>query len=139
MLCRVDAAGVCASVLKLIDQGPAHTLMGGWDPAKFPIVVGDEGSVTVVEVGEKLLGQYRAGQRFGIQPAVDVGPINHRERYRDNAAGMNKCAVGYTLWGNMAEYILISEEVLEGKCLLPLPDEKLPYFAVSMGEPISCI
>lgn len=139
LLARVDAAGVCTSVLKLIDQGPDHSLMGGWDPAKFPIVVGDEGSVTIVQVGSNLASKYQAGQRFGIQPAVDVAPINHRERYRDNAAGLNKCAVGYTLWGNMSEYILISEEVLEGQCLLPLPKGTLPYFAVSMGEPISCV
>ena len=52
---------------------------------------------------------------------------------------MNKVAVGYTLNGNLAEYILIQEEVLESGCLMPLPDDALPYFAVSMAEPISCI
>jgi len=139
LLCRVDAAGVCTSVLKLIDQGSAHTFLNGWDPAQFPIVVGDEGSLTLVKAGANLAAKYKPGQRFGIQPAVDVPPINHRERYNDNAAGMTKVAVGYTLWGNMAEYILIEEEVLQGRCLLPLPDEKLPYFAVSMAEPISCV
>ena len=52
---------------------------------------------------------------------------------------MTKCAVGYTLGGNLAQYILIQEEVLEGQCLLKLPGSGMSYFAVSMGEPISCI
>lgn len=139
LLARVDAAGVCTSILKIVAQGANHTYFNGWDPVTFPVILGDEGSVTIVQVGSKLTEQYRVGQRFAIQPAVDVGPINHRERYRDNAAGMTKTAVGYTLGGNLAEYILIGEEVLEGECLLPLPDSQLPYFAVSMGEPISCV
>jgi len=139
LLCRVDAAGVCTSILKLIAQGRDHTFLNGWDLEHFPVILGDEGSVTVVKVGANLSGEYRPGQRFGIQPAVDVPPINHRERYRENAAAMTKCAVGYTLGGNLAEYLLIQEEVLDGMCLLPLPDDGLPYFAVSMAEPISCI
>jgi threonine dehydrogenase-like Zn-dependent dehydrogenase len=139
LLCRVDAAGVCTSILKLMDQGPAHTFLNGWDLTKHPLILGDEGSVTVVKAGASLAAKYKPGQRFGIQPAVDVRPINHRERYKNNAEGMIKCAVGYTLPGNLAQYILIQEEVLEGGCLLPLPDNNLPYFAVSMGEPISCV
>ncbi|MFH0938304.1 MAG: alcohol dehydrogenase catalytic domain-containing protein [Planctomycetota bacterium] len=139
LLCRVDAAGVCTSILKVISQGSAHTFLNGWDLRQYPIILGDEGSLTVAKVGAKLAKKYKPGQRFGVQPAVDQAPINHRDRYRNNAAGMNKVAVGYTLNGNLAEYILIQEEVLEGGCLLPLPDDELPYFAVSMAEPISCI
>jgi L-sorbose 1-phosphate reductase len=139
LLCRVDAAGVCTSILKLVSQGSKHTFLNGWDVEKFPVILGDEGSVTVVKAGKNLAGQYKPGQRFGIQPAVDVAPICHRERYSNNAQGMKKCAVGYTLGGNLAEYILIQEEVLQGKCLLPLPKDDLSYFAVSMGEPISCV
>jgi len=139
LLCRVDAAGVCTSILKLLAQGVEHTFINGWPLDKFPVIIGDEGSVTVVQAGKNLKGKFKPGQRFGVQPAVDVAPINHRERYRNNAEGMRKCAVGYTLGGNLAEYILIQEEVLEGQCLLPLPDESMSYFGVSMGEPISCV
>ena len=51
LLARVDAAGICTSVNKLVDQGAEHPLMHGWDPAKYPAIVGDEGVVTIVEVG----------------------------------------------------------------------------------------
>jgi threonine dehydrogenase-like Zn-dependent dehydrogenase len=139
LLCRVDAAGVCTSILKIIAQCGKHTYLNGWDVEKFPIILGDEGSVTVVKVGKNLTGQFKPGQRFGVQPSVDLPPICHRERYNNNAQGMKKCAVGYTLGGNLAEYLLIQEEVLQAKCLLPLPKDDLSYFAVSMGEPISCI
>ena len=139
LLARVDAAGVCTSILKIIQLGAKHKYFNGWDPEKWPAILGDEGSLTIVNVGSELKGKYSAGKRYGIQPAVDHGPINHLERYNNNGKGMEKTAVGYTLSGLLAEYILIQEEVMEGNCLIPLPDDNLPYFAVSMAEPISCV
>jgi threonine dehydrogenase-like Zn-dependent dehydrogenase len=139
LLARVDAAGVCTSIIKLIAQGPEHTFVNGWDMEKWPLILGDEGSITVAKVGDNLKDKYRPGQRFAVQPAVDVDPICYRERYKNNAEGMHKCAVGYTLGGNLAQYIRIQQEVLEGDCLLPLPEDDMPYFSVSMAEPISCV
>ena len=138
LLARVEAAGICTSLIKLIEQGPEHKLMYGWDPAQFPLVLGDEGALTIVKVGEKLQSAYSLGQRFVIQPAVDHAPVNHRERYRNQANGVNKVAVGYTLAGHLAEYILITEEVLESGCLLPIPDDSVPFAHAAMSEPISC-
>jgi threonine dehydrogenase-like Zn-dependent dehydrogenase len=139
MLARVDAAGICTSLIKLIEQGPNHPLLSGWDITRFPLILGDEGSVTLVEVGAGLRTRYCPGQRYVIQPAVDCAPINHRERYRDHARGINKVAVGYTLGGHLAEYILISEEILAAGCLLPLPDATLPYAHAALSEPFSCV
>ncbi len=139
LLARVDAAGICTSVNKLLDQGPAHPLMHGWDPAAHPVIVGDEGVVTLVEVGADLRDQYRPGMRMAVQPAVDIAPIQHRERYRDQGRGVAKIAVGYTLPGLLAEYVLIGEEILAAGCLLPLPDAALPAAHAAIAEPISCI
>ena len=139
ILARVDAAGVCTSILKILAQGAEHTYLNGWDPTEWPLILGDEGSLTLVKVGENLKGKFEEGKRYGVQPAVEVSPINYRERYNNNAEGMRKMGVGYTLGGQLAEYFLIQEEILEGKCLLPLPDDNIPYFGVSMGEPISCV
>ncbi len=138
LLARVDAAGVCTSLIKLIEQGPAHRHLAGWDPAKWPLILGDEGAVTLVEVGADLQDKYAPGQRFVIQPAVDHPPINYRERFRDNARGLNKVSVGYTLPGHLAEYILIQEEILAGRCLLPY-SESLPYAHAAIAEPFSCV
>lgn len=139
LLARVDAAGVCTSIIKLIDQGQNHTFINGWNMEQWPVILGDEGAVTIVKVGADLKDKYSPGQRFAIQPAVAVSPILHRERYKDAAEKMQKCAVGYTLGGHLAQYICIQEEVLQAQCLLPLPDPDMPYYAVSMAEPISCI
>jgi threonine dehydrogenase-like Zn-dependent dehydrogenase len=138
ILARVDAAGVCTSILKLVDQGPNHTFIRGWDMEQWPVILGDEGAITLVKIGDNLKSKYSVGQRFAIQPAVDTDPINHRERYTD-VENMHKCAVGYTLGGHLAQYIVVQEEVLKADCMLPLPDQTMAYFAGSMAEPISCI
>ncbi|MEJ2665391.1 MAG: alcohol dehydrogenase catalytic domain-containing protein, partial [Spirochaetia bacterium] len=139
LLCRVDAAGVCTSLLKIIAQGGGHSLLGGWDPARYPVILGDEGSLTAVKIGKNLKKHYHPGQRFALQPAVNIRPLLHRERYQNRAREMHKCAVGYTLGGCLAEYLLIQEEVLAAGCLIPLKDKTLPYFAVALAEPIGCV
>jgi threonine dehydrogenase-like Zn-dependent dehydrogenase len=139
LLARVDAAGICTSVIKLVEQGPAHSMLYGWDTAKYPLILGDEGSVTLVQVGEALRGKYCAGERYVVQPAVEHPPINHPERYRNHGRGIQKVAAGYTLPGHLAEYILIAEEVLAAECLVALPDMGLAYSHVAMSEPMSCV
>jgi L-sorbose 1-phosphate reductase len=139
MLARVDAAGICTSLIKLVEQGPAHRFLYGWDVARYPLILGDEGSVTLVQVGEELRENYRPGQRYVIQPAVNHPPLNHLERYRDRARGIDKIAVGYTLPGHLAEYILVTEEVLAAGCLIPLTDRSLAHAHAALAEPFSCV
>jgi threonine dehydrogenase-like Zn-dependent dehydrogenase len=139
MLARVDAAGICTSLIKLVEQGSDHQLVYEWDLTRWPLILGDEGAVTLVEVGEQLRGSYHPGERYVVQPAVDHEPINHRERYREGGRGIQKVAVSYTLGGHLAEYILITEEILEADCLLPIPDPVLPYSHAATSEPISCV
>ena len=138
MLARVDAAGICTSLIKLVEQGPAHPQLYGWDLERFPVILGDEGSVTLVEVGEELKDRYHPGERYVVQPAVDHPPVNHRERYRDGGLGVAKVAVGYTLPGHLAEYILITEETVAAGCLLPVHDPSFPFAHAALAEPLSC-
>lgn len=35
MLARVDAAGICTSLIKLVEQGSDHPLIYGWDLGRF--------------------------------------------------------------------------------------------------------
>jgi len=138
MLARVDAASICTSLIKLVEQGPDHKFIYGRDIARHPLILGDEGAVTVVEVGEELRNRYQPGARYVLQPAVDHPPLHHREWYRDNAKGVMKIAFGYTLGGHLAEYVLIPEEALAADCLLPLPDPSICYAHASLSEPIAC-
>jgi len=139
LLARVDAAIACASDNKLIDQGGEHALMYGWDVIKHPVIIGHEGAVTMVKVGKNLKGRYHVGQRFAIQPAIPTGPRHYRERYRDNAKGISKIAIGYTLSGLFAEYVLLTEEVIETGCLLPISGMGIPHFGAALAEPFSCV
>ena len=138
LLARVDAAGICTSLLKLIAQGGEHSLMHGWDTHEHPLILGDEGSVTVVSVGQGLAGSYQVGERLVIQPAVDHPPLNHPERYRDGGRGVFKLGVGYTLPGHLAEYLLVTEETIRAGCLLRVP-ETIAYAHAALGEPFSCV
>ena len=138
LLARVDAAGICTSLVKLIAQGSDHPYLYGWDTREHPIVLGDEGSVTIVRVGDALRGRYDVGERYVVQPAVDHPPVRHRDRYR-NPAAVHKLGVGYSLPGHLAEYMLIPEEVLQAGCLLPLPDPSIAFAHAAIGEPISCV
>ena len=137
LLARVDAAGVCTSLLKLIAQGREHPYLYGWDLQQHPLILGDEGAVTLVAVGEDLQDQYHVGERYVVQPAVDHAPINHRERYANDARGVHKIAVSYTLPGHLAEYMLIGEEILAAGCLLPMP-EGIASAHAALAEPLSC-
>jgi len=138
MLAQVDAAGICTSLIKLVEQGPAHAQVYGWDLERFPLILGDEGSITLVEVGQELTHRYQPGERYVVQPAVDHPPINHRERYPDGGRGVAKVAVGYTQPGHLAEYILIMEEAVAAGCLLPVPSPSFPFAHAALSEPVSC-
>lgn len=138
LLARVDCAGICTSLLKLIDQGSAHPLMFGQDLGRYPAILGDEGTLTLVQVGEALQGQFQVGQRYVMQPSVEHTPINHLERYHNHGYGIAKIAAGYTLPGHLAEYILVTEEELAAGCLLAVPDPAMPYAHAAVTEPLSC-
>lgn len=139
LLTRVEAAGVCSSILKLVAQGSDHTFINGWDLTQHPVILGDEGCVTIVKAGAEVADRYPLGRRYATQPAVDHPPINHRERYRNQGEGMHKVAVGYSLPGHLAQYMLITEETLAAECLVPMSDEKTPFFAGALCEPLSCV
>ena len=138
LLVRVDAAGICASLIKTIIQGPEHAYFYGQDLTAYPAILGDEGSVTLVAVGQSLVGKYSLGVRYVVQPAVDHAPINNLDRYRNAGHGIQKVACGYTLPGHLAEYMLIPEEVLLAHALVPVPDPNMPFAHAAISEPISC-
>ena len=137
-LVRVDAAGICASLIKLIAQGPDHPYLYGWELSRFPAILGDEGSVTLVAVGQELKTDMIVGSRYAVQPAVQCPPINNRERYRDHGRGIEKVGCGHTLPGFLAEYMLIPEEIFEANCIVPIENAALPHAHAALAEPISC-
>jgi len=137
-LARVDAVFACSSDSKIIDTAEDHSLMYGWNVERWPVSIGHEGCITAVKVGENLETQIPVGQSYAIQPAINTGPFHHRERYK-NPESIHKTAIGYTLGGMFAEYILISEGVIQTQSLIPYDHDQIPYFAAAFTEPLSCV
>ena len=138
VLVRVDAAGICTSLVKLIAQGPDHALMYGRDLERHPTILGDEGAVTVVAAGRDVAKRFPVGSRHVVQPAVDHPPVVDRHLYRQGGEGIDKIALGHTLPGHLAQYVLITEETIAAGCVLPIPDAGLAAAHAAMAEPISC-
>ena len=125
ILAKVISDSICMSSYKAAQQGADHKRVPK-DVATNPIIIGHEFCGELVEVGAKWAGQFKAGDKFAIQPAM-----NHP----DNVYA----APGYSFphIGGAATYIVIPAKVMERGCLLPYTGEAF-YFG-SLGEPMSCI
>ncbi|MBN1350047.1 zinc-binding dehydrogenase [candidate division KSB1 bacterium] len=137
-LARVDAVFGCASDSKLIENGKEHPLLYGWDIERWPISIGHEACITAVKIGDNLKEKISVGATYALQPAINSRPITHRERYA-NPASIDKVAIGYSLGGMFAEYILIPEEVIQTNSLISYDTTQIPYFAAAFTEPLSCV
>ncbi|MDP2791046.1 MAG: zinc-binding dehydrogenase [Rectinemataceae bacterium] len=124
ILAEVVSDSICMSSHKLAMQGDAHKRVRS-PLATTPVIIGHEFCGRIVEVGSKWSGQFKAGQKFAIQPALN---------YQGSL-----WAPGYSYqWiGGDATYIIIPNEVMEMGCLLDY--EADAYFMGSLSEPMSCI
>ena len=109
---RHDACGICFSDIKIINLGPGHPRLQGRDMQAEPVVMGHEVALTVVGMsGTTSKVNLPIGQRFIIQADVYYKGANP--------------AYGYQLDGGMAQYGVVTKEVLqgdEGCYLLPIED-----------------
>ena len=127
LLVRHDACGICFSDIKIINLGPQHPRLQGRDMDAHPVVMGHEVALTVAGVGDSLTGQFEVGQRFIVQADVYYKGANP--------------AYGYQLDGGMAQYGVVTKEVLqgdEGCYLLPLADTT-GYVEAALVEPWACV
>jgi threonine dehydrogenase-like Zn-dependent dehydrogenase len=127
MLVRVDSVGICFSDIKILKQGRKHPKLYNRDLKKEPGRLGHEVSLTIVKVGKDLQDDFKAGERYAVQPDI----------YQNGKS----TAYGYTIPGGLIQYHLIGREMLEtdtGVCLLPLRGE-ISYAAASLLEPWGCV
>ena len=76
ILAKVVSDSICMSSYKAVNQGAAHKRVPN-DVAEHPTIIGHEFAGEIVEVGEKWQGQFKAGDKFSIQPAMNYpgGPV----------------------------------------------------------------
>lgn len=145
ILCKVEAAGLCFSDLKLLKQFSDHArkseVIAGIDPEKLkkipsyvpgdkPTVPGHETVVRIVEVGPGV-SRFKKGERFLVQ-----------SDFRWLKTKINNGAFGYNFEGALQEYILLDTNVIispEGESMLLPVGEDRSASAVALVEPWACV
>jgi len=124
ILARVVSDSICMSSYKAAIQGGDHKRVPA-DCAQNPTIVGHEFCGEILEVGSKWADQFKPGQKFSIQPALN---------YKGSLAAPG---YSYQYIGGDATYIIIPNEVMEMNCLLPFEGDA--FFHGSLAEPLSCV
>jgi len=124
ILARIVSDSICMSTHKLAMQGDRHKRVKA-PLAQTPIIVGHEFCGELVEVGSHWKKQFRSGQKFAIQPAINYQGTLYSPGY------------SYPYIGGAATYIVIPAEVMEMGCLLEYRADA--FFMGSLAEPVSCI
>lgn len=124
ILVRIISDSICMSSYKAAKQGAAHKRVPD-DIATNPVILGHEFCGDIIEVGARWQDQFTAGEKFGIQPA-----INYR-------GSLNSPGYSYPYVGGNATYAILPREVMEMGCLLHYDGDG--YFYGSLAEPMSCI
>lgn len=127
ILAHIISDSICMSSHKETIQGTRHKRVPE-DIATNPVIIGHEFCGEIVEVGSRWKGEFKPGQRFSIQPA-----INHP----DYMNGMAAPGYSFHYIGGDATYIIIPKVVMEQGCLLEYAGEA--FYMGSLAEPMSCI
>ena len=124
ILVKVMSDSICMSTYKLIEQGKKHK-RAPQNIDTNPIIIGHEFAGVIVEVGDKWKDQFKPGQKFAQQPALN---------YKGSLASPG---YSYEYFGGACTYCIIPPEVMELGCLMPYNGDS--FFEASLGEPMSCI
>ena len=128
ILAKVVSDSLCMSSYKASTQATDHKRIPN-DVADNPIIIGHEFAGELVEVGAKWAHQFKAGDKFSIQPALN---------YEDGPVGiLSAPGYSYQYIGGDATYVIIPKEVMEKDCLLAYRGEG--YYPASLAEPLSCV
>lgn len=124
ILVQVVSDSICMSSYKASILGPDHKRVPK-DVAVNPIIIGHEMAGNIVEVGSKWKDQFKIGEKFSIQPA-----LNYK-------GSMDSPGYSYKYCGGDATYVIMPHEVMELGCLLHYDADT--YYEASLSEPMSCI
>lgn len=124
ILAHIISDSICMSSYKASIQGPDHKRVPN-DVAQNPVIIGHEFCGEIVKVGSKWADQFKAGDKFSIQPAIN------------NEGSLAAPGYSYRYIGGDATYVVIPAVVMEYNCLLKYTGEA--FFCGSLAEPQSCI
>lgn len=128
ILAKVVCDSLCMSSYKAASQGTDHKRIPD-DAAINPVIIGHEFAGELVEIGSKWSSQFKPGDKFSIQPALN---------YEDGPVGvLSAPGYSYQFIGGDATYVVIPNEVMELGALLPFSGAG--FYPASLAEPLSCV
>lgn len=125
ILAEIVSNSICMSDHKAAAQGGAHKRVPR-DVDANPVILGHEFCGRLLRVGARWAGRFQAGQKFSLQPALNIPGAEHR------APGYS-----FSFIGGHATRVVIPREVMELDCLLPCGGDS--FFKASLAEPVCCI
>jgi threonine dehydrogenase-like Zn-dependent dehydrogenase len=128
ILAKVVCDSLCMSSYKAAIQGADHKRVPD-NVAENPVIIGHEFAGELIEIGSKWADQFKVGDKFSIQPALNYegGPVGV----------LSAPGYSYRYIGGDATYVIIPNEVMERNCLLPYHGEG--FYPASLAEPLSCV
>jgi len=128
ILAKVVCDSLCMSSYKASIQGAEHKRVPD-NVGENPVIIGHEFAGELIEVGTKWSDQFKVGDKFSIQPALNYegGPVGI----------LSAPGYSYSYIGGDATYVIIPNEVMEKNCLLPYQGEG--FYPASLAEPLSCV
>jgi len=128
ILAKVVSDSICMSSYKSSHQGTDHKRVPN-DIDVNPTIIGHEFAGEIVKVGAKWQSQFKEGDKFSIQPAIN---------YEDGPVGiLSAPGYSYRFIGGDATYVVIPQEVMAQGCLLPYKGDS--FYPASLSEPLSCV
>ena len=124
ILAKIVSDSICMSSYKAAIQGGDHKRVPD-NVSENPIIIGHEFCGEIVEVGKKWQNEWKAGDRFSIQPAMNY------------KGSLSAPGYSYNFIGGQATYVIIPQEVMETGSLLHYSGDA--FFYGSLAEPMSCI
>lgn len=121
ILIKVMASGICGT--------DVHIYHGDYI-GDYPIIPGHEFSGIVSKIGTSV-ARFQAGDRVAVEPNISCGTCRFCLDNRQNFC-LNWQAVGVTMPGGMAEYVVVPEEAV-----FKIGD--LPFEQAAFMEPLSCV
>lgn len=124
ILTKVISNSICMSTYKAAKLGTDHKRVPE-DIDINPVITGHEFAGEIVKVGAKWQDQFKPGDKFAVQPALNYKGSPYSPGY------------SYKFFGGNTTYTILPHECMELGCLLKYEGES--FSDASLAEPMSCI
>ncbi len=128
ILIKVDSCAICKTDVKMFHVGHRDL--------ELPRILGHEIAGTIVEVGTRIRGKFRVGDKVQMAPGVICGSCSFCKTGASNMCDNIKI-IGFHYDGGFAEYVFVSPKGVENGSVNRIPPS-VSFEEASLAEPIAC-